>query len=167
MQRIGASLVRGLDLAVEAVATAAFVAMFAAAIAQVVARYVLQVPLPWTEELARVLFTCAMLLGIAIAVRRDEHIRIDALAMRLPPRGRALLEVVFDLVVAAIVVVLVIGAVRMMGVTWNTRMISLGWMRIGYLYAVQLAALLLMLLHLALRLPARALPLLTGRVPAP
>ena len=166
MRGAGARLLRSLDLAVETVATAAFVLMFAAALLQVLVRYVLLIPVPWTEELARVLFTCAMLLGIAVAVRRDEHIRVDALAGRLPPRGRAALQLAFDVLLVLLLVVLAWGAVRMMEVTWSTRMISIGWMRVGYLYAFQLGALALMLLYLALRLPARVAALTGGSTDA-
>ncbi len=159
---LGARLLWTLDRTVEAVAVAAFLVMFAAALAQVLARYVLQIPLSGTEELSRIAFAAAMLLGIAAALRRDEHIRIDAVPERLPPRARAFVHLAFDLVVLAVVAVLLIGTFRMMGVTWNTRMVSLGWMRVGYLYAVQFAALWLMALYLAVRLPTRLAALVHG-----
>ena len=143
---------RLLDRAVETVATAAFIVMFAAALAQVLFRYVLHLPVPWTEELARVLFTWAMLLGIALAIRTGEHIRVEALADRLPPRGRILLELAFQLLIVLFLLMLARGTLRMMDVTWNNYLIALGWMRTGYLYLAQLIAIGLMLLYLALRI---------------
>lgn len=150
--RGGFGPLRLLDRTVETVATAAFIVMFAAALAQVLFRYVLQIPVPWTEELARVLFTWAMLLGIALAIRTGEHIRVEALADRLPPRARILLELAFQLLIVLFLLMLARGTLRMMDVTWNNYLIALGWMRTGYLYLAQLIAIGLMLLYLALRI---------------
>lgn len=150
--RGGFGPLRLLDRTVETVATAAFIVMFAAALAQVLFRYVLQIPVPWTEELARVLFTWAMLLGIALAIRTGEHIRVEALADRLPPRASILLELAFQLLIVLFLLMLARGTLRMMDVTWNNYLIALGWMRTGYLYLAQLIAIGLMLLYLALRI---------------
>lgn len=143
---------RLLDRIVETVATAAFIVMFAAALLQVLVRYVLHVPVPWTEELARVLFTLAMLLGIALAIRKGEHIRVEALAERLPRRGRLLLELAFQLLILLLLLMLARGTLRMLGVTWNTHLIALGWLRNGHLYLAQLVAIGLMILYLGVRI---------------
>jgi TRAP-type transport system small permease protein len=143
---------RLLDRIVETVATAAFIVMFAAALLQVLVRYVLHIPVPWTEELACVLFTLAMLLGIALAIRKGEHIRVEALADRLPRRGRLVLELAFQLLILVLLLVLARGTLRMLDVTWNAHLIALGWLRTGYLYLAQLLALGLMLLYLVARM---------------
>jgi TRAP-type C4-dicarboxylate transport system permease small subunit len=143
---------RQLDRAVETIATAAFIVMFAATLLQVLVRYVLHIPLPWTEELARVMFTLAMLLGIALAIRKGEHIRVEALADRLAWRGRLLLELAFQLLILILLLALARGTLRMLDVTWNTYLIALGWLRTGYLYLAQLIAIGLMLLYLLVRL---------------
>jgi TRAP-type C4-dicarboxylate transport system permease small subunit len=143
---------RLLDGLVETVATAAFIVMFAAALLQVLVRYVLHVPVPWTEELARVLFTLAMLLGIALAIRTGEHIRVEALAQRLPRRGRLVLELAFQLLILILLLVLARGTLRMLDVTWNTHLIALSWLRTGHLYLAQLIAVGLMLLYLLARI---------------
>ena len=143
---------RLLDHIVETVATAAFIVMFAAALLQVLVRYVLHIPVPWTEELARVLFTLAMLLGIALAIRQGEHIQVEALANRLPRRGRLVVEFAFQLLILLLLLVLARGTLRMLAVTWNTHLIALGWLRTGYLYLAQLIALGLMLFYLVGRM---------------
>ena len=143
---------RVLDRIVETIATAAFIVMFAAALLQVLVRYVLHIPVPWTEELARVLFTLAMLLGIALAIRNGEHIRVEALADRLPRRRRLVLELAFQLLILVLLLVLARGTLRMLDVTWNSYLIALSWLRTGYLYLAQLIALGLMLLYLVARM---------------
>ena len=44
----------------------------------VVARYVLNHPLIWSDELASILFLWLAMLGAVIAFRRDEHMRMTA-----------------------------------------------------------------------------------------
>lgn len=46
---------------------------------QVISRYVLKVPLPWSEELCRYLFIYATYLGAVIAVTRKQHVDITAI----------------------------------------------------------------------------------------
>jgi TRAP-type C4-dicarboxylate transport system permease small subunit len=141
---------RYLDRTVEAVATAAFIVMFGAAVLQVVARYVLFVPIPWTEELARILFSWSMLLGIAVAIRRREHVRVLALIERFPAPLRTALELVFAVVILLLLLSLGRGTLQMARVTWNSHLIALDWVRTGYLYAGQLVAIGLMILALLL-----------------
>jgi len=139
---------RYLDWTVEAVATAAFIVMFGATILQVVVRYVLFIPIPWTEELARILFTWSMLLGIAVAIRTRENIRVEALLRRLGVRGRALVELLFGLIILLLLLSLARGTTTMLRVTWDSYMIALDWVRTGYLYAGQLVAIVLMIFYL-------------------
>ena len=44
----------------------------------VVARYVFNAPLVWSDELASILFLWLAMLGAVIAFRRDEHMRMTA-----------------------------------------------------------------------------------------
>ena len=58
----------------------------------VVARYVLHVPLVWTDELASILFLWLSMLGAVIALRRGQHMRMTAFIDRVSPHTRLLLE---------------------------------------------------------------------------
>jgi tripartite ATP-independent transporter DctM subunit len=55
----------------------------------VVARYVLNHPLIWSDELASILFLWLAMLGAVIAFRRDEHMRMTAAVGSLPAPTRA------------------------------------------------------------------------------
>src|SRR6202030_2820368 len=55
----------------------------------VVARYVLNHPLIWSDELASILFLWLAMLGAVIAFRRDEHMRMTAAVAGLPSQTRA------------------------------------------------------------------------------
>jgi tripartite ATP-independent transporter DctM subunit len=54
----------------------------------VVARYVLNHPLIWSDELASILFLWLAMLGAVIAFRRDEHMRMTAAVGSLPAPTR-------------------------------------------------------------------------------
>ncbi len=81
-----------LALAVEAVAALLVLAEIAVLFSGVVARYVFQHPLVWSDELASILFLWLSMLGAVIALRRGEHMRMTALVSRFGPRGRTLLD---------------------------------------------------------------------------
>ena len=61
-------------------------------LAGVVARYVLHVPLVWSDDLASILFLWLAMLGAVIAYRRAEHMRMSALIDRAAPGRRAFFE---------------------------------------------------------------------------
>jgi tripartite ATP-independent transporter DctM subunit len=62
--------------------------------AGVVARYIVQQPLIWSDELASILFLWLAMLGSAVAFRRAEHMRMTAVVASATPPVRAYLDVV-------------------------------------------------------------------------
>lgn len=64
---------------------------------QFFSRYVLNDSVAWTEEVARYLLIILTFIGSAGAVRRGTHIRVEALEMALPMRGRRVLWAFQDL----------------------------------------------------------------------
>jgi tripartite ATP-independent transporter DctM subunit len=62
--------------------------------AGVVARYIVQQPLIWSDELASILFLWLAMLGSVVAFRRAEHMRMTAVVASASPAVRAFLDVV-------------------------------------------------------------------------
>ncbi len=60
--------------------------------AGVVARYVFNAPLTWSDELASILFLWLAMLGSVIALRRGEHMRLTTFLNLMPLRWRAMVE---------------------------------------------------------------------------
>lgn len=56
-------------------------------------RYVLNDPLTWTEEVIVTIFAWMLFIGFSNGFRERMHIRIDALLLVLPTRGRTVLGV--------------------------------------------------------------------------
>jgi len=59
-------------------------------------RYVIELPVTWTEELARYLMIWAALLAVSCGVARREHVAVTALLERLPRGGQRYLGVAID-----------------------------------------------------------------------
>ena len=89
------------------VAQAAVVAL------QVVGRHLLRHPLPWTEEIARLLLVWLMCVGGIAALRHAQHPRVTALLRLLPDTRRAAVETGLRLVLLAFFVCLVFPAYRL------------------------------------------------------
>lgn len=62
----------------------------------VLVRYVIPLPLTFTEELARYLMIWMALLAVSAGIVHREHIGVEFIFDKLPPRARRLLAVGFD-----------------------------------------------------------------------
>ena len=117
--------------------------------AGVVARYALDHPLVWVDELAGVLFLWLVSLGAVIALRRSEHMRMTVVVSRFGTAGRRIAGCIGALIVVAVTCGL-LGpglsyAEQQQAITTPVLQIPGSWEIYG-----QLAALLL-LLYVALR----------------
>lgn len=83
----------------EAAIVLLFLAMVASAMGQVLARYVFNVPLRWSEEMARYLFIWLSFLGAWLAWARRDHLGIDLLLESLPERAAQVLRILVELAV--------------------------------------------------------------------
>lgn len=134
------------------VAMIGFIGMLLATGGQVLFRYVLRIPVPWTEELARILFTQSMFLGIAVAIREKNHIVVDFLFKKLPLRAQAIGRIVFDVAILLLLFLLVRGTITMTQITWNSYMIALDWIRTAYLYIGELITVIFMMFYILLEI---------------
>jgi TRAP-type C4-dicarboxylate transport system permease small subunit len=81
----------------------------------VVARYVLRVQIPWTEELARYLMIWAALLAISSGIARREHIGFRLLLEKFPAALQKTLLIAFDVAAFAFFAFLFIYGIGMTG----------------------------------------------------
>jgi tripartite ATP-independent transporter DctM subunit len=91
---------RVIGLVVEPVSAALLLIEVVLLAAGVFARYVLQAPLDWSDELAGLLFVWLTMLGAVSAYRRDAHMRLTVMLRRAGPRVAGFLEAVGTVCVA-------------------------------------------------------------------
>jgi TRAP-type C4-dicarboxylate transport system permease small subunit len=84
---------------------------------QVIFRYLLHLPLFWTEECARYCLVWASLLGAAIALKRGEHIALTFFLERFPLRVSRGLTQIARFSVVAILAIMLWGGVKLVLVT--------------------------------------------------
>lgn len=78
------------------------VAMLVIIFSQVLARYVFQYSLTWSEELGRYIFVWMTFLGMTVAYRAGAHVALDIICAALKGYSRKTLETINDLLVIAL-----------------------------------------------------------------
>ena len=76
------------------------VLMIVVTLAQVIFRYVIAAPLPWSEELARYCFVWIVFLGGAIGLSRGIHLGVDLFVNLLPERFRVGVEILSNVLIS-------------------------------------------------------------------
>ena len=132
--------------AVDLLAIVTFGGMFLCVLVQVIFRYFLDSPLTWSDELARYLFVWCAFLGWVIAARRRSHLAIASVQAKLPPRGRALLQLAAALAAVAFAAVLCYHGVRITGRNLDVETPSL-FFTMGTVYAIVPVAAVAVALH--------------------
>lgn len=79
--------------------------------AGVFARYVLNRPLVWSDEVASLLFLWLAMLGAVIALRRDRHMKLTAVVRLLPKAWTPVIEAVVSLSVMLFVLAMMFPAI--------------------------------------------------------
>ncbi|WP_411970891.1 TRAP transporter large permease subunit [Mesorhizobium sp. BR1-1-13] len=91
----------------EGVAAALVILDIAVLFAGVVARYVFDRPLIWSDELAAALFLWLGMLGAVLALSRDEHMRLSVFLQHFKPGMRRVVDAIASLMVVIFVVEIV------------------------------------------------------------
>ena len=113
---------RRLTTLLEAVLAAGLLGMFLVVVVLVALRYAFQSGLVGANETATVVFVYLSSLGAAVAVGRQEHIRVDLLSARLGTRGRLALEACNLGMVAILNAVLAVSSIAWIDATGQTLM---------------------------------------------
>lgn len=129
-----------------------FAAMFLLTLAQVVFRYLLQISVPWTEEVARALFVLATLSGITLAWRQREHIIVDFLFVKFSPQVQRWLSMGFAISILLFLAFWARGAFDSMNRNWAVGLITVEWFRIAFFYLWELMMIALLAVYLLLDL---------------
>ena len=130
----------------EVIAIAFFLLMLGSSLLQVFYRYVLNAPLMWTEELARLMAVGTTYFGGVVVLISREHIRVDIIDTLLPRRARTAIAALCDLLIALFLAAVAWGCVLMVDATWTTFTATMDWFRTAYIYAAVGFAVFVMLL---------------------
>jgi TRAP-type C4-dicarboxylate transport system permease small subunit len=119
---VGKHLFRVLDWVCD---TSALVILYVTVVVifvQVIARYILKVALPWTEEFARYAFIWLIFLANAMAERQKEHFRVSYFVEQAPRRVRYAFWVLGEILIYIFFIWLLVDSLQF--VRMGKRMIS-------------------------------------------
>jgi TRAP-type C4-dicarboxylate transport system permease small subunit len=136
------------DNALDIIITLGFIFMLLCAIMQVLFRYVLQISVPWTEEAARFSLIFVTFWAAATALREKEHISIPTIFEKIPRKPRLLVQMVFIVAIGFFLINVFIGSLKMIKLTWNTPVGSIGWLTTGHVYLSLPSGIILMMIYL-------------------
>ena len=108
------------------VAGTGLVAMTAFVAWQVFGRYVLNQSPSWTEPGSVMLMSWFIFLGAAVGVRENNHMGFDVLLYVLPRGGKRVLRMISDIVVLAFGIGMLWYGSKLVALTWNSTLPSLG-----------------------------------------
>jgi TRAP-type C4-dicarboxylate transport system permease small subunit len=101
----------------------------------VVARYYLSASLAWSEELARFMLIWLVFLGSVLAYVNNEHLGLDLLVKKMPPRLAQATTVVADILVLYALWLLLKGGYMMTLDSWDWEAPAT-YIPFGYVYIV-------------------------------
>ena len=82
---------------------------------QVVCRYVLKLPLPWSQDIIRLSFTYLVFWGAAYCVRDKAHLNVDVILTSLPKKLEKLAMIVINLILCAFFAFLIYVGIQFAG----------------------------------------------------
>lgn len=113
MQKISDLLNRVCEVLLIVILSAMAIAVFM----QVLFRYVIHLPLFWTEEFARYCLVWASLLGASVAVKRGDHIAVTLFLEKMPHKFSNKLLILARISVAIILTVMTWGGINLVIIT--------------------------------------------------
>lgn len=113
----------------------------------VIARYLFNFPLAWSEEVSRYSFVWLSFLGAEVCLRGRAHIGVDLLVKALPSTIQHLVEMGGRLLMGVMLVVLLIAGIKITPVTFDQQSPALG-IPMSYVYLAVPVGTALMLLEL-------------------
>ena len=118
MQKLFLAIDKGLVTILKTLIVILAAAMLILMLIQVLFRYFLFIPSPWSEDLARLSLVWCTFLAAALGVRNLEHPQIDILTKHFPAKLQVLLEMIVYLAVMGFGGILVFFGSRF---AWATR----------------------------------------------
>ncbi len=148
-------IIDGINNGVKSIVSVMLALLAVLVVLQVTTRFVINVPLAWTEEIARYLMIYIVFLGSGLATRHNQHIAIDFLVEVINHKNKARLQTVILVISAVFFLILAYCGAQLtfmvIGQSTPTLQYSMAW---AYA-AIPLGAVLMLLNTVALLLKTK------------
>ena len=84
---------------------------------QIFFRYILNQPLAWTEEVARLLFIWMVFLGATLAIKDNTHLKMDYFYDRFPEKIKKAVELLHNILIIGFSVSILISGIQILSIT--------------------------------------------------
>jgi TRAP-type C4-dicarboxylate transport system permease small subunit len=128
------SIYKTLKKIYENFSTALFVLIIFCVVLQVFARYVIQISLPWTEELARYTMIIASFLGAGTVSRKGDHLGVYFLRDKTIGIGRGIIYTFNTVVIIFVLGLMLKGTLQMTNTMKGIQASTMGWFYQSWLY---------------------------------
>ncbi len=81
---------------------------------QVVNRYLLHLPIAWTEELTRYAFVWVSLLGSVRGARDNAHIKVDVFVAMMAPAVQRIVDLLIGIIVLVLLITVVVSGLELL-----------------------------------------------------
>jgi TRAP-type C4-dicarboxylate transport system permease small subunit len=100
---------------------------------QVLCRTILKISVPWSDEMARSVYTLVVFIGAAAATKDNRHISVDLFIQLVPSKGKRILRIISSVLSVPFMVIIAVGAFDGVRLYWKTILPSIGWLTVGHL----------------------------------
>lgn len=94
---------------------------------QVLLRAVFSYSIPWSEEVALIGFIYITFFTMAIAVRHDQHLRVELFVSKLPRVGKKAVDTLDNLIMLAISIMMLVTGMKLVQYGFSSIMPSTRW----------------------------------------
>ncbi len=121
------------------------IVMVIVTLSQVIFRYVLTAPLPWSEELARYCFVWIVFLGAAIGLERGIHLGVDLFVNLLPAKLQKSLQVLSNVLIGCLAMAIIYASFPVIEMNFLQRSPAMG-VQMSWIYIAIPTSMVLILL---------------------
>ncbi len=123
--------------------------MFSVMIVNIISRYLLYKPIPWSDELCNYLFIWMSFLASAYVMGNDGHVRVTAIQSRLPQKLGNLVHLVLDVIMLVMLALYIGPSFRMLS---KLRLSNMMRVPLGFVYAIMPICFILMCIHILINI---------------
>jgi TRAP-type C4-dicarboxylate transport system permease small subunit len=103
---------------------------------QVFMRYILKISIPWTEEVARLLYGILIFSGVVLLEAENNQIKTTFLLEKLPKKVHYVIQLLINVASMILCGSLIYGATKMVKSSWSITLGSLPWLSSAVTYIV-------------------------------
>ncbi len=103
-----------------------FSIMFITLVMQIFSRQILNRPLIWTEELARLVFVYIAMLGVTLGIKYNQHVGIQVLSEKFPPKITKVTNIIQTILTGTVIILFIVVGVGITKRKASLELISLG-----------------------------------------